>query len=383
MVRRRLRLGMVGGGAGAFIGAVHRIAARLDDRYDLVAGAFSADPERGRSSAAAMHVAEDRCYDDFTAMAAEEGARADGIDVVAIVTPNHLHFPIAAAFLRAGIHVICDKPMTATLPDALSLAALVQESGRVFGLTYNYSGYPMVRQAREMVREGRLGTIRTIHVEYAQDWLTTDLESTGHKQAAWRTDPAITGGAGALGDIGTHAFHLAEFVSGLSCTQLAAELSMFVPGRRVDDDAQMLLRFAGGARGMLWASQVAPGHANALRLRLHGSRAAIAWRQETPGTLRFAEHGAPSQTLSRGGPALGPAAAHATRIPAGHPEGYLEAFAQLYTDMADRIAAHDAGAPPDPTCLLLPGVEDGCRGLRFVAAALRSAQDGAVWTQLG
>jgi predicted dehydrogenase len=373
---------MVGGGQGAFIGAVHRIAARLDDRYELVAGAFSSDAARGQASGAALHVAPERCYDDFHEMATREASRADGIDVVAIVTPNHLHFGVAKAFLHAGIHVICDKPMTATLEEARALAELARESGRLFALTHNYSGYPMVRQAREMVLAGKLGAIRTVQVEYAQDWLTTDLENTGQKQAAWRTDPAMTGGAGALGDIGTHAFHLAEFVSGLSCTELVAELSRFVPGRRVDDDAQMLLRFAGGARGMLWASQTAPGSENALRLRIHGSEAGLEWAQESPNTLRFTPYGEPPRTLTRGGPSLGAAAGHATRIPAGHPEGYLEGFAQIYSDMADQIEAHAAGLPPDPACLLVPGVEAGVRGLAFVTAALRSDAGGATWEQL-
>jgi predicted dehydrogenase len=277
---RRLRLGMVGGGRGAFIGAVHRIAARLDDRYELVAGALSADPTRARDSAADLHISADRAYADFSEMAGREASRPDGIDVVSIVTPNHLHAAPAKAFLGHGIHVICDKPLTSTMEDAESLAAAVKKSGLIFGLTHNYTGYPLVRQAREMVAAGELGDIRLVQVEYAQDWLTTRLEATGQKQAEWRTDPARSGAAGCVGDIGTHAFNLAEFVSGLKVERLAADLSIFVPGRALDDNAHMLLRFSGGAKGMLWSSQVAPGNENGLRLRVYGTKSGLEWGQE-------------------------------------------------------------------------------------------------------
>jgi predicted dehydrogenase len=255
----KIRLGMVGGGTGAFIGEVHRIAARLDNRYELVAGAFSSDSERARQSAAALGIAPERAYDDFSEMAEKESAREDGIDVVAIVTPNHLHHAPAKCFLEAGIHVICDKPLSASLADALDLKRLVEETGLLFAVTYNYSGYPMVRQAREMIRNGDLGTLRVVQVEYPQEWLSTDLESTGQKQAAWRTDPARAGAGGSLGDIGTHAFHLTEFITGLEVNSLLADLSAFVPSRLLDDNAQIMLRFANGARGSLWASQVAVG----------------------------------------------------------------------------------------------------------------------------
>ena len=261
---------MVGGGQGAFIGAVHRIAARIDDRYELVAGALSSDPERARASGAELFLAPDRCYDDFHQMAKAEAARPDGIDAVAIVTPNHLHYPAAKAFLEAGIHVICDEPLVHTVAEAEELAALVRQRDLVFVLTHNYSGYPMIRQARAMVASGMLGKIRVVQAEYAQDWLATDLEASGQKQASWRTDPARSGIAGCIGDIGTHAFHLAEFVTGLTCTDLAADLTAFVPNRRLDDNAHIMMRFDGGARGMLWASQVSPGTTNGLRLRVFG-----------------------------------------------------------------------------------------------------------------
>jgi len=332
--QRRLRLGMVGGGPGGFIGAVHRIAARLDDRYELVAAALSSDPERGRKAAIDLHIAPDRAYASFSEMAAAEAKRPDRIDAVSIVTPNHLHFAPAKAFLEAGIHVICDKPLTTTVEDAVALAQLVRKTGLVFGLTHNYTGYPTIRQAREMIAAGELGKLRIVQVEYAQDWLTTAVEATGQKQAAWRTDPAQSGPAGSLGDIGTHAYNLACFVSGIRAEQVAAEASIFVPNRRLDDNVQMMLRYEGGARGMLWASQVAVGNENNLRLRIYGEKAGIEWRQEEPNTLRFGAYGKPPQLVTRAGPAATEAARHASRIPSGHPEGYLEAFAQIYTDIA-------------------------------------------------
>ncbi|WP_270935002.1 Gfo/Idh/MocA family protein [Falsiroseomonas oryzae] len=379
---RRLRLGMVGGGEGAFIGAVHRLAARMDDRWELVAGAFSRDAGRARRSAAALHVAPERAYAGFREMALAEAARPDGIDAVAIVTPNSSHHAIARAFLDAGIHVICDKPLTTTLDDAHDLVRAVAASGLVFALTHNYTGYPMVRQARAMVAAGELGAVRVVQVEYAQDWLSTPLEESGQKQAAWRVDPAQAGPAGSLGDLGTHAHNLAEFVTGLRVESVCAELTAFVPGRRVDDDAQALLRFAGGARGMLWSSQVAPGNENALRLRVYGEKAGLEWAQEHPNQLRVTPLGEAPRILARGAGALSPAAAHATRIPAGHPEGYLEAFAQIYRDAAEQIAARLEGRAPDPAALLVPTVEDGARGIAFVAACVESSQRGGSWIPL-
>ena len=379
---RRLRLGMVGGGRGAFIGAVHRIAARMDDCYELVAGALSGDPERAHQSAADLHIAPERSYDDYQTMAKREASRPDGIDVVAIVTPNHLHHGPARAFMEAGINVICDKPLTSTLEDALDLERVVRANGLIFGLTHNYTGYPLVRQAREMVAAGELGPVRVVQVEYPQDWLTTKLEASGQKQADWRTDPKRSGAAGCVGDIGTHAFNLAEFVSGLEVESLAADLTSFVEGRALDDNAGMLLRFAGGARGMLWASQVAVGNENALRLRVFGAKASLDWCQEQPNALVFAPYGETPRIIRRGGAGATPVAGHASRVPGGHPEGYLEAFAQLYRDLAEQITAHRQGRAPDPASLLVPGIADGVRGMRFIAAAVASARDGAGWTKL-
>jgi predicted dehydrogenase len=380
---RRLRLGMVGGGLGAFIGPVHRMAARLDDRYDFVAGALASDPRRARASGAALHLAPDRIYDDFAAMAAAERARDDGIDLVAIVTPNHIHHAAATAFLDAGIHVLCDKPMTTTLDDAVDLVDRVALSGLVFVVAYNYTGYPMVRRARELIAAGEIGEVRLVQVEYAQEWLTEPLERGGHKQAAWRTDPHEAGPAGCVGDIGTHAFHLAEFVTQQEVAELAADLSTTVAGRPLDDNAQMLLRFASGARGALWASQVAPGCANALRLRVFGGSGAVEWHQETPNDLRLARLGQPTRVLTRSGAGLGTSATeHGGRLPAGHSEGYVEAFAALYADAATLIGTHLGWHPPLASTLLLPSVRDGARGVAFVTAALASSRRNSVWTSL-
>lgn len=377
---RRLRLGMVGGGPGAFIGAVHRIAARLDDRYELVAAALTSDPERSLSAARELQIP--RGYRSFEEMAEAESKRPDGIEVVSIVTPNHLHHAPAKVFLEAGIHVICDKPLTTTLEDALDLAERVKKTGLVFGLTHNYTGYPMVRQAREMVLVGELGPIRIIQVEYVQDWLATPLERTGQKQAEWRTDPARSGPAGSLGDIGTHAYNLACFVTGLSCEQVAADVSTFVPGRRLDDNVHMLLRFSHGAKGSLWASQIAPGNENNLKLRVYGERGGLEWQQENPNELIFTLLGEPRRTIRRGSAGTGHAAAHATRIPSGHPEGYLEAFAQLYTDLAEQIAARIDKRSPNRESLLVPDVTDGVEGVRFINAVLESSRKGSAWTAI-
>lgn len=381
-MKRRLRLGMVGGGRGAFIGAVHRMASRLDDRYELVAGCFSSDPQRSRESGADLLLAADRCYTSIEEMVQAESARPDRIDVVAIVTPNHLHHKPAKAFLQAGFHVVCDKPLTTTVEDAEDLVATAERARRVFGVTYNYSGYPLVRHARELVANGELGKLRVIQVEYAQQWLTTLLETEGNKQATWRTDPEQSGAAGSVGDIGTHAFHIAEFVTGLHVHQIAADLTAHVAGRKLDDNAHMLLRFANGARGSLWVSQVAPGNENGLRLRVYGERGGLEWFQENPNQLRFTRFGQPPLTITRGGAGAGAAAAHATRIPSGHPEGFLEAFAQVYTDIADRIRAVDEGSSPGEYALLAPSVIDGLRGVRFIHAAVESSRRNAEWTDI-
>ena len=379
---RPLRLGMVGGGRGAFIGGVHRLCARMDGQYDLVAGALSSDPQRAKESAADLGLAADRSYTSFAEMAAAEAKRADGIEVVSIVTPNDSHHAIARAFLDRGIDVICDKPMTTTIEDALDLVQAVRKTGLVFGVTHNYTGYPMVRQAREMIGAGELGAIRVVQVEYVQDWLTTKLEDTGQKQAAWRVDPARSGVGGCLGDIGTHAYNLAGFVTGLAAHEIAADLSRFVPGRRLDDNVHMLVRFENGARGMLWSSQVAPGNENGLRLRAYGEKGGLEWSQEHPNQLRFAPVGQPPQVLSRGGPNLGAAAARATRIPSGHPEGYLEAFANLYRDLAEQIRARRAKRTPDPAALLVPTVEDGAQGVKFIHAAVESSAQNGAWVDV-
>jgi len=380
--RRRLRLGMVGGGPGAFIGAVHRIAAQMDDRFELVAAALSSNPEKSRAAALELHIKPERAYGSFMEMATAEAKRPDRIDAVSIVTPNHVHFGPAKAFLEAGIHVICDKPLTTTVEDAVALAGIVKKSGLIFGLTHNYTGYPLVRQAKEMVEAGELGRLRVVQVEYAQDWLTTPVEATGNKQAVWRTDPAQSGPAGSLGDIGTHAYNIARFVTGLRCEQVAAEVSIFVPGRRLDDNVQMLLRFEGGARGMLWASQVATGNENNLRLRVYGEKAGVEWGQENPNYLRFTPYGKPPVTISRAGAGATASAKHASRIPSGHPEGYLEAFAQLYADLAEQIAARNAGRTAAASALLVPGVKEGVEGVQFIDGVLKSSKQNSGWVKL-
>jgi predicted dehydrogenase len=375
----RIRLGMVGGGRGAFIGAVHRIASRIDDQYELVAGSFSSDPEKSAASAADLGVA--RSYGSFEEMAQKEARRKDGIEAVAIVTPNHMHAPVALQFLKRGIHVICDKPLTATLPEAKKLAKAAEASGVVFALTHNYTGYPMIRQAKEMIAGGVLGDIRLVNVEYAQDWLAEPLESSGQKQADWRTDPARSGAGGATGDIGTHAFNLANFVSGLTLDSLAADLQAFVPGRRVDDNGHILMRYTSGARGMLWCSQVASGQENGLRLRIYGTKAGIEWEQENPNYLWVTPLGAPRYRLTRGGSGTGEAAARVSRIPAGHPEGYLEGFANIYAEAARAIIARRDGVAVD-SAVTFPSLKEGLEGVAFVDACVRSSAKNAAWVKL-
>jgi predicted dehydrogenase len=377
----RLRLGMVGGGQGAFIGAVHRIAARLDDRYQLVAGALSSDPERARASAGDLGIAADRSYDSFETMASAESEREDGIDVVSVVTPNHVHFAAARAFLEAGIHVICDKPLTTNVAEARELAKLASEKGLLFAVTYNYSGYPMIRQARELVSSGALGELRVVQVEYPQDWLTTAAENTGLKQAEWRTDPDRAGSGGCIGDIGTHAYHLASYVSGLKLEALCAELTTFVNGRQLDDNAQIMLRFAGGARGLLWASQVAPGNENALALRVYGSEGGLEWKQENPNQLWYTPFAQPKQLITRNGSGAGDSANRLSRIPPGHPEGYLEGFANIYSEFADALQSHMQGSSLDQA-VDFPTVDDGVRGVEFIEAAVASSEAGAIWVKL-
>ena len=377
----RIRLGMVGGGEGAFIGAVHRLAARMDDHYEFVAGALSSTPDRARRSGEALSLDPKRIYDNFEAMAKAEAARPDGIEAVAIVTPNHMHAGPILAFLAAGVHVICDKPLTTSLAEARRIKTGVAKSDRVFALTHNYTGYPLVRQAREMIATGEIGVIRLVQVEYPQEWLSESVEKTGQKQAAWRVDPTQAGAGGALGDIGTHAYNLADYVCGVDLVEVAAELSAFGEGRQLDDNAQVLLRYANGARGALWVSQVAPGHENGLRLAVYGTKGSLRWAQENPNVLLHAPLGAPPRILTRGGPGLGAAAARMTRIPPGHPEGYLEGFANIYSEVALAIkAARDGGKPP--AGVQFPGIDDGLKGLAFIEAAVESSKANGKWTKL-
>ena len=375
-VPARIRLGMVGGGNDAFIGGVHRIASRIDDRYELLAGALSSTAEKSQSSGKAIGL--QRVYDDFKTMAAEEAKLEDGIEAVSIVTPNNVHFAAASEFLERGIHVICDKPLTSTLEDAKALVKIAEQSDALFILTHNYTGYPMVRQAREMVANDVIGKIRVVQVEYPQDWLTIQQD---FKQAEWRTDPKRSGAGGSTGDIGTHAFNLACFVSGLEVESLAADLQSFVPGRQVDDNAHVMLRFSGGARGMLWSSQVAPGNENALRLRVYGEKGGLEWAQEDPNYLWYTPFGEPKQLITRNGAGAGDAAARMSRVPPGHPEGYLEGFANLYTEAADAINAARTGGKAASE-VLYPTVQDGLKGVQFVSACVKSSADNASWTQL-
>ncbi|WP_261195974.1 Gfo/Idh/MocA family protein [Pseudoruegeria sp. SHC-113] len=374
-----IRLGMVGGGKDAFIGGVHRIAARLDGKFDLVAGALSSTPERALESGRALGLAEDRIYSDFTEMAKREVRIKSGIEAVAIVTPNHVHYTAAREFLRRGIHVICDKPLTSNLADAKKLVKAAENSDALFILTHNYTGYPLMRQAREMVAAGDLGEIRLVQVEYVQDWLTEHVEN---KQADWRTDPARSGVGGATGDIGTHAYNLARFVSGLKVESLAADLQSFVPGRQVDDNGHVLLRYENGARGMLWCSQVAPGNENGLRLRIYGTKGGLEWGQENPNELWFTPFGEPKRLITRGGAGASEAGNRLTRVPPGHPEGYLEGFANVYSEAAAAIiAARSGDAAPAGT--IYPTVQDGLEGVQFVDACVRSSSRNAAWVSFG
>lgn len=380
MTSPRIRYAMVGGGRGAFIGAVHRIAARIDDRFELVAGALSANPDNAKASAADLHIAPDRAYSSYEEMIRAEKARPDGAQVVVIVTPNHMHFPVAKAALQAGMDVICDKPVTRTLEEALELEQLVKSSGCFFGLTHNYSGYPLVRHARELMAQGKLGKLRVVQVEYPQEWLT-QAAGDDNKQASWRTDPARSGLAGCLGDIGTHAFQLARFITNEPVKSVCADLASFVDGRQVDDNVHVLLRFANGAKGMLWSSQVAPGCENGLRIRVYGDKAGIEWAQENPNELWFSELNQPRQRITRRGDWLTGVPGQGVRTPGGHPEGYLEGFANLYKDFADILQARAQGKGQELQAWV-PDIHTGIEGMRFINAVLTSSAADGAWTAL-
>jgi len=364
-------------GTDAFIGQVHRTAARLDNRFELIAGALSSTTEKSRASGEALGLP--RVYDDFKQMAVREARLKQGIEAVAVVAPNHVHYPASVLFLRRGVHVICDKPMTSTLADAKKLVHAAQQSSALFILTHNYTAYPMIRQAREMIAKGEIGKIRLVQVEYAQDWMTV---AQNIKQAEWRSDPERSGEGGAIGDIGTHAYNLACFVTGLTGERLAADLQSFVPGRKLDDNAHVMLRFTSGARGMLWCSQVAPGNENALRLRIYGETGGLEWAQEDPNYLWHTPFGEPKRLLTRNGAGTGAAAGRLSHVPAGHPEGYLDGFANIYGEAAEAILAQREGRALDPE-VHIPDVHDGFKGVKFVSACVKSSQRDAAWVKLG
>ncbi len=383
-VFRKLKMGMVGGGKDAFIGAVHRSAATMDGRAEFVAGALSSTPDKARESGRALGLADDRNYGSWEEMLEKESARPEGerIDFVSIVTPNHMHFPVAEAFAEAGFNVVCDKPLVHTSEQARELTEIVDRTGVVFAVTYNYTGYPMVKQARHLIREGRIGDIRKVIVEYNQGWLATRLEEDGAKQAEWRTDPQRSGIAGAMGDIGSHAENLLSCVTGLEISQICADLTTFVPGRRLDDDGNLLLRLENGARGILFASQIEAGEENDLRLRVYGAEGGLEWRQENPNYLRLKLSGQPEQLFKRGNDYLCEEARDATRIPFGHPEGFFEAFANVYLGAMKAMRARGAGTVPEKEAGDYPTVCDGARGVRFIEKTVESAGSDRKWTEM-
>lgn len=381
---RKLRLGMVGGGPGAFIGAVHRIAAQLDGQFELVCGAFSSDPAKSHAAGAELFLDPARAYPDHAAMIAGERALPEDrrIDAVAIVTPNHLHAAPALAALEAGFHVIVDKPLCRAMDEARALEKAVARTGLVFAVTHTYAGYPMAKEARALIARGDIGAVRKVYVEYPQGWLSTDIESDGQKQAAWRTDPARSGAGGAIGDIGTHAAHLAEYVTGRRIVAIDAMLNTVVAGRRLDDDAAMLLRLDNGGTGVLIATQVAVGEENALAIRVYGETGGIEWRQEEPNSLIVRHPDRPAEIRRTGWGYASEAAARFTRTPPGHPEGYLEAFANLYREFARAVRDHQANGHWAAAGYDLPGIAEGVRGMAFIDAAVRSSQSDGKWTEL-
>ena len=379
----KLRLGMIGGGQGAFIGAVHRIASRIDDEYELVCGAFSSDPEKAKASGIALGLPADRSYTSYKELIEKEKQlpESERVQVISIVTPNHLHFEPAKLALENGFNVILDKPMTFSLAEAMELEKVVKASGKRFCLTHTYTGYPMVKEAKQLVKDGKLGAIRKIYVEYPQGWLSTFLEGSDQKQAAWRTDPGKSGIAGAMGDIGTHAFNLAEYISGLQVTKVCADINIVVEGRRLDDDGAVLLKFNNGSSGVLMASQIAAGDENNIKIRVYGEKGGIEWQQEIANTLLVKWQDKPTEIYRTGGGYVSSFAAHNTRTPAGHPEGYLEAFANLYRNFALSIKADMAGKPGDKESLDYPGIEEGVRGMAFVENVIASGKSDKKWTE--
>ena len=378
---RKIRIGMVGGGKNAFIGGVHRIALRLDGYYELVAGSFSSNFDNSKETGKDLGLAEDRIYETYHEMAEKESARSDGIDVVAIVTPNHLHIPIAKIFAEKGIHIICDKPLALSSEEAINLKNIVESKKLIFALTHNYTGYPMVRHARSLIQKGDLGSIRVIQAEYPQDWLTTKAEDSGLKQAEWRTDPKRSGGGGCIGDIGTHAFNLIRFITGLEVDELSADIHTFVKGRLLDDNAQIMLRFKGGAKGAIWSSQVAVGNENNLKIRVFGENGGLEWRQEDPNYLYYTKFGHPTQRVTRGSGSTSKEANNVTRVPPGHPEGYLEGFANIYSDVCKSLFAQINNQNYDQSNDCYPTIYDGVEGMRFIETVLESSKNNSKWVR--
>ena len=378
---RRMRIGMVGGGKDAFIGGVHRIALRLDGNYELVAGSFSSNFDNSKETGKDLGLAEDRIYETYQEMAEKESARSDGIHVVAIVTPNHLHVPIAKIFAEKGIHIICDKPLALSSEEAIELKNIVENNKIIFALTHNYTGYPMVRHARSLIQKNDLGSIRVVQAEYPQDWLTTKAEDSGLKQAEWRTDPKRSGDGGCIGDIGTHAFNLIRFITGLEVDELSADIHTFVKGRLLDDNAQIMLRFKGGAKGAIWSSQVAVGNENNLKIRVFGENGGLEWRQEDPNYLYYTKFGHPTQKITRGSGSASEEANEVTRIPPGHPEGYLEGFANIYSDVYKRLFAQTNNQNYDQSNDCYPTIYDGVEGMRFIETVLESNNNNSKWVE--
>ena len=378
---RKIRIGMVGGGKNAFIGGVHRIALRLDGYYDLVAGSFCSNFDNSKETGKDIGLAEDRIYETYHEMAEKESARSDGIDVVAIVTPNHLHIPIAKIFAEKGIHIICDKPLALSSEEAINLKNIVESKKLIFALTYNYTGYPMVRHARSLIQKGDLGSIRIIQAEYPQDWLTTKAEDSGLKQAEWRTDPKRSGDGGCIGDIGTHAFNLIRFITGLEVDELSADIHTFVKGRLLDDNAQIMLRFKGGAKGAIWSSQVAVGNENNLKIRVFGENGGLEWRQEDPNYLYYTKFGHPTQRVTRGSNSASEEANNVTRVPPGHHEGYLEGFSNIYSDVCKSLFAQINNQNYDQSNDCYPTIYDGVEGMRFIETVLESSKNNSKWVR--